>query len=96
MKALKIISFIVLIILAFSFLILALIQRQDVLYLNKEMEELIEINERCNKVVIEYMDNFELLKNDTLRKIDIDSLYNSSEFLKSVDEYWKKKQSESK
>jgi hypothetical protein len=96
MKTLKILSFIILLILAFSFLILALIQRRDVLYLNKEMEELIEINKRCNKIVIEYMNNFELLKNDSLKKIDIDSLYNSSEFLKSVDEYRKKKQSESK
>jgi hypothetical protein len=94
MKTLKIISFIVLIILAFSFLILALIQRQDVLYLNKENAELIEINEECNKIVIEYMDNFELLKNDTLRKIDIDSLYNSSEFLKSAGEYRKENQNE--
>ena len=85
MKIFKIIIFILWGIITFSFLILALIHRQDFLRLKLDCQERFEVCE--NKVIElfeirnEYKRNFELIKNDSLNKIDIDSLYNNSNFL---------------
>lgn len=87
MKIVKTVLFIIWGFITFGFFILALIQRQDALkshdYAIERQKAMLNTSV---KMLEEYHRNIELLKKNTVNKMTIDSIYQSSEFLKTNQE----------
>lgn len=82
MKIIKISLLIIWGFVTIGLLTLSLVQRQDALNYKYKLEEVCKKDHgNCSKILNEYSRNMQLLKNDSLKKIDIDSLYRNSEFL---------------
>lgn len=83
-KTIRIIYLTICGLLSFGFLLWAVVQRQEAekqRLMNQDWEK---INMKLLKNLAEYYGNIELLRNDSLNKIDVDSLYENSICLKDL------------